>query len=198
MIDSLTKALCALVLAAATLPALAGNPKVLIETNQGNITLELDAQKAPLTVANFLRYVDEGFYTGTVFHRVIDNFMIQGGGMDTNLHEKTTQKPIANEADNGLTNLRGTVAMARTNQPDSATAQFFINVVDNHFLDFREKSRRGWGYAVFGRVIDGLATVDKIAKLPTTARPDGNRDVPIEPPVMQRVSRIIEGSPKKP
>jgi len=190
MIDTLTKVLCALALAATALPALAGNPKVLMETSQGNITLELDAEHAPVTVANFLRYVDEGFYSGTVFHRVIDNFMIQGGGMDAGLRQKETHAPIVNEADNGLKNLRGTLAMARTAQPHSASAQFFINLADNRFLDFREKSRRGWGYTVFGRVSNGMATVDKIAKLPTTARPDGSRDVPIEPPIIERVSRI--------
>jgi len=197
MINTMTKAFCALLLATVALSALADNPKVLMETSQGPITLELDAEKAPLTVANFLRYVDEGFYSGTVFHRVIDNFMIQGGGMDASLRQKETHEPITNEANNGLKNLRGTIAMARTAQPHSATAQFFINLVDNRFLDFREQSRRGWGYTVFGRVVDGMATVDAIAKLPTTARPDGTRDVPIEPPVIKRVSRIT-GAAKQP
>jgi cyclophilin family peptidyl-prolyl cis-trans isomerase len=190
MLDTMTKALCALLFAVAAVPALADNPRVLMETSQGNITIELDAVHAPSTVANFLRYVDEGFYAGTVFHRVIDNFMIQGGGMDASLRQKETHAPIPNEADNGSKNLRGTIAMARTGQPHSATAQFFINLVDNGFLDFREKSRRGWGYAVFGRVSDGMATVDRMAKLPTTARPEGMRDVPIEPPIIKRVSRI--------
>jgi cyclophilin family peptidyl-prolyl cis-trans isomerase len=193
MLKTLTRTLCALTLSTAALPLLAAEPKVLMETSLGSITLELYPDKAPATAANFLRYVDEGFYNGTVFHRVIGGFMIQGGGMDRALHRKETHEPIPNEADNGLTNRRGTIAMARTSQPDSATSQFFINLVDNSFLDFREKNRRGWGYAVFGRVIDGMDTVDKIAKLPTTARPDGSRDVPIEPPVIKRVTRIKAG-----
>lgn len=188
------KALCALLLAVVALPTWADNPKILLETSQGDITLELDREHAPQTAANFLRYVDEGFYAGTVFHRVIDGFMIQGGGMDAQLQTKETHAPIPNEADNGLQNLRGTIAMARTSQPHSATAQFFINLKDNHFLNFREKNRRGWGYAVFGRVTDGMTTVDKIAKLPTTARPSGMRDVPIEPPVIKQASRIPEAT----
>jgi len=172
------------------LPAAADQPKVLMETSLGNITLELDAEKAPKTVENFLRYVDEGLYAGTVFHRVIDGFMIQGGGFDKDMNRKQTHDPVENEADNGLKNLRGTVAMARTNQPHSATSQFFINLVDNGFLDFREKNRRGWGYTVFGKVTDGMDVVDKIAKLSTTAKPNGMRDVPIELPVIERVTLI--------
>jgi cyclophilin family peptidyl-prolyl cis-trans isomerase len=197
MLKTLTRTLCALALYMVALPLLAANPRVLMETTLGNITLELYPDRAPATVTNFLRYVDEGFYSSTVFHRVIDGFMIQGGGLDKALHRKPTHDPIPNEADNGLTNERGTVAMARTSQPDSATSQFFINLVDNSFLDFREKSRRGWGYTVFGRVVAGMDTVDKIAKLPTTARPDGARDVPIEPPVIKRVTRIAAEGQKQ-
>lgn len=184
------KILLALTLATA-FPALAGNPKLLMQTSLGNITLELDAEKAPESVANFLQYVDDGYYDGTVFHRVIDGFMIQGGGFTADIQRKPgSRDPLQNEADNGLKNLRGTLAMARTNQPHSATAQFFVNLVDNGFLDFREKNRRGWGYAVFGKVTDGMEVVDKIAKLSTTTRPNGMRDVPIEPPVIERISRI--------
>ncbi len=184
------KLLLTLTLAAA-FPVLAGNPKVLMQTSLGNITLELNAEQAPKSVANFLQYMDDGYFDGTVFHRVISGFMIQGGGFTTDIQRKPgTRDPIRNEADNGLKNLRGTLAMARTNQPHSATAQFFISLVDNSFLDFREKNRRGWGYAVFGKVTDGMDVVDKIAKLSTTARPNGMRDVPIEPPVIEHISRI--------
>ena len=150
---------------------------------------------------NFLTYVDEGFYAGTVYHRVIDGFMIQGGGFTPELEKKDTHASVENEADNGLKNLRGTLAMARTNQPHSATAQFYINLVDNGMLDFREKNRRGWGYCVFGKVIDGMDVVDKIAKATTTTKtsPIGMpmRDVPIEPPVITKVSRIDTGADSK-
>jgi cyclophilin family peptidyl-prolyl cis-trans isomerase len=182
--------LAAVLLGAGALPALADNPRVVMETNLGKVTLELDPEKAPATVENFLRYVDEGFYPGTVFHRVIDGFMIQGGGFDKDFERRATHEPVQNEADNGLKNQRGTVAMARTGQPHSATSQFFINLVDNGFLNFKEKNRAGWGYCVFGKVVDGMEVVDKIAKLSTTARPNGMRDVPIEPPVITGMSRI--------
>ena len=174
-------------------PLLAAHPKVKVETTAGDFVLELYPDKAPKTVANFLRYVKEGFYDGTVFHRVIDGFMVQGGGFvvkDGELERKSTHAPIPNEADNGLSNERGTIAMARTSQPDSATAQFFINLVDNGFLDFKEKSRRGWGYAVFGKVVEGMDTLDRIAKLTTTARPGGMRNVPIEPPVIRHMTLL--------
>ncbi len=170
--------------------AIAENVRVLMATSLGDVTLELDADKAPKTVANFLNYVDRGFYNDTVFHRVIDGFMIQGGGFTTDLERKDTDAPVGNEADNGLKNLRGTIAMARTSQPDSATAQFFVNLVDNAFLDHREKTRRGWGYAVFGKVVSGMEVVDEIARLATTARPSGMRDVPIELPVIKSMSRV--------
>lgn len=154
--------------AATPSPAPAG-PVVVIETSHGDITVALNPAKAPLTVDNFLAYVKSGFYAGTIFHRVIPNFMIQGGGMDAKLVEKPTRPPVKNEARSGLRNLRGTIAMARTSDPHSATSQFFINLKANHALDFGV-SRDGWGYTVFGDVIDGMAVVDRIAGVPTTSR----------------------------
>ena len=149
----------------------AAAPRVQLETTQGNITLELYEDKAPETVKNFLTYVDDGYYDGTVFHRVIKDFMIQGGGFTTEITPKAgVAAPIQNEADNGLKNLRGTIAMARTSDPHSATSQFFINHVDNPFLDYSAKTRRGWGYCVFGKVVDGMDVVDKIAETPTGVR----------------------------
>jgi cyclophilin family peptidyl-prolyl cis-trans isomerase len=150
---------------------------VVLETSQGNITIELDPEKAPITVQNFLRYVDNGFFDGTIFHRVIPGFMIQGGGFTADMREKPTERPIKNEASNGLTNARGTIAMARTNDPDSATAQFFINLVDNaRGLDPRPGSA---GYTVFGRVIEGMEVVDAIAQVRTGTR-GFHQDVPVE------------------
>ncbi len=143
------------------------NPQVKLTTTMGDIVLELYPDKAPATVANFLQYVKDGFYNGTVFHRVIGTFMIQGGGMDADLKQKATRAPIKNEADNGLKNEPYTVAMARTQDPNSATAQFFINVADNKFLNHKDKSLPGWGYAVFGKVIQGQDVVDKIKAVPT-------------------------------
>ena len=145
------------------------NPTVLLETTSGDILIELYADKAPATVENFLKYVNEGFYANTIFHRVIKGFMIQGGGMNMKMEEKATHAPIKNEADNGLANERGTIAMARTREPHSATAQFFINLVDNDFLDHSEPTLDGWGYCVFGKVVDGMDAVDKIAKVKTKA-----------------------------
>ncbi len=153
-------------------------PHVLLETSAGPITLELYPAKAPKTVANFLQYVESGFYNGTIFHRVIDDFMIQGGGFATDYTQKETRAPITNEADNGLRNNIGTIAMARTSDPHSATAQFFINVKNNSFLDFREKRPRAWGYAVFGRVIKGMDIVAKIKITPTGAAGPFGQDVP--------------------
>jgi len=170
--------------------ASADNPKVLIQTNKGPITLELDRDKAPVTVDNFLTYVDEGFYNGTVFHRVIDGFMIQGGGFDQDMKQKPTHDPIENEADNGLKNERGTIAMARTSDPQSATAQFFINHKDNDFLNHTSKDSLGWGYAVFGKVIDGMEVVDEIATTPTGAGGPFPKDVPQSPIVIEQVTRI--------
>jgi peptidyl-prolyl cis-trans isomerase B (cyclophilin B) len=164
-------------------------PQVLIETNQGNIVLELYPDKAPKSVENFLRYVNEGFYDGTIFHRVIPDFMVQGGGFTPKLQKKLTHSPIQNEADNGLRNRVGTVAMARTNDPHSATSQFFINVAKNTFLDFREKTPRAYGYAVFGRVIKGMRTVNKIRSTRTGFK-NGMGDVPLEPIVMEKVVQI--------
>ncbi len=143
-------------------------PRVLMQTSMGDIVIELNQQKAPKTVANFLQYVDDGFYDGTIFHRVISNFMIQGGGFTTDMEQKETRGPIANEADNMLRNTIGTIAMARTSDPHSATAQFFINVANNTSLDFREKTPRAWGYAVFGRVVKGMEIVKAIKDVATT------------------------------
>lgn len=168
---------------------LLASPKVLLETNQGNISIELYPEKAPATVENFLRYVDEGFYNGTIFHRVINSFMIQGGGFDENLDKKAVHAPVKNEADNGLKNERGTLAMARTSEPHSATAQFFINHVDNEFLNHREKNFRGWGYCVFGKVTEGMKTVDKIADIFTTTK-NGMKNVPEETVMIIKASRI--------
>ncbi len=165
------------------------NPRVLIETSKGNITVELFPARAPGSTANFLQYVESGFYDGTIFHRVIPRFMIQGGGMTADMTEKPRGTPIRNEADNGLRNLRGTLAMARTADPHSATSQFFINVADNRFLDHRGQSVEGWGYAVFGEVVDGMDVVDAIVAVPRGNRgPHG--DVPLEPVVMTRVSVV--------
>lgn len=143
------------------------NPIVQFDTTMGSFRVEVDEQRAPKTAANFLEYVRSGFYNGTQFHRVIPGFMVQGGGLDLAMRQKPTRPPIENEADNGLKNVRGSVAMARTNDPHSATAQFFINVVDNEFLDHRSKTPEGWGYAVFGKVVQGMEVVDAIVKVPT-------------------------------
>ena len=167
------------------------NPQVILHTNHGAITLELFEKEAPLSVANFIEYARAGHYDGTLFHRVIPNFMIQGGGFDTDFQQKPTRDPIQNEADNGLTNARGTVAMARTNDPHSATSQFFINVTDNNFLDHRSPaSGQSWGYAVFGRVTDGMDVVDAIRQV-ETGRRSFHQDVPVEDVIIERVE-IIE------
>lgn len=165
--------------------AWAGNPMVELKTNLGTITLELYPDKAPRTVENFLHYVRSGHYAGTIFHRVIDGFMIQGGGFDTRLREKPTGAPIPNEANNGLRNERYTIAMARTMDPHSATAQFFINVKDNAFLNHTAPTLRGWGYAVFGRVVRGEEVVDRIAKVPTGPAGMFASDVPRQPVVIE-------------
>jgi cyclophilin family peptidyl-prolyl cis-trans isomerase len=170
-------------------PALAVE-RVEIDTSRGKITLELDDQRAPVSVANFLKYVDEGFYDGTVFHRVIDNFMIQGGGFDADLKRKQTGPSIKNEADNGLRNERGTIAMARTQVVDSATSQFFINLKDNEFLDHRNKSPQGYGYAVFGRVVEGMDVVDQIGKARTQKKSAMFADLPVESVVIKSIRRI--------
>ena len=158
---------------------------VKLHTNHGVITLELDADKAPLTVANFLAYVESGHYNNTVFHRVIDGFMIQGGGFEPGMTQKPTGEQIKNEADNGLKNERGTVAMARTQDPHSATAQFFINVADNDFLNFKMPNGNGWGYCVFGKVVEGTDVVDKIKGV-KTGNAGFHQDVPKEDVIIQR------------
>ena len=162
---------------------------VIIRTTFGAITLELDAEKAPQTVANFLAYARDGYYDGTIFHRVIDNFMIQGGGFDTGMQQKPTGEPVQNEADNGLKNDYGTVAMARTNDPHSATAQFFINVKDNDFLNHSGKNMQGWGYTVFARVTDGNEVLDKIRVVATTSR-SGHQDVPVDDVIIESVTVV--------
>ena len=154
-------------------------PHVKLQTSAGDILIELNQEKAPATVENFLTYVNDGFYDGTIFHRVINNFMVQGGGFDADMNQKKTRDPIKNEADNGLLNKQYTLAMARTNDPHSATAQFFINVADNDFLNFQAPTGNGWGYAVFGQVIEGTDVVDKIKGVETGSR-GFHQDVPLE------------------
>lgn len=170
--------------------ALAANPMVEMKTNLGSMTLELYADKAPKTVANFLSYVKSGFYQGTIFHRVIDNFMIQGGGFDTNLREKTTSPPIQNEANNGLKNEIYTLAMARTSDPHSATAQFFINLKANDFLNHSAPNMQGWGYAVFGKVVRGQEVAMKIAKIPVGAKGSFPSDVPQQAVVIEDIKLL--------
>ncbi|MCL2022340.1 MAG: peptidylprolyl isomerase [Betaproteobacteria bacterium] len=164
---------------------------IKLTTNHGVITLKLDAAKAPLTVANFEQYVREGFYDGTIFHRVIPGFMIQGGGFTADMQQKDTLKAIKNEADNGLKNKRGSIAMARTNDPHSASAQFFINVVDNDFLDFKAQTPNGWGYCVFGMVEEGMDVVDKI-KAAKTGNQGFHQDVPLEAVVIEKAEVVAE------
>ena len=162
------------------------NPTVLLETTSGDILIELYADKAPATVENFLKYVNKGFYNGLIFHRVIKGFMIQGGGMNMKMEEKATHAPIKNEADNGLANERGTIAMARTNDPDSATAQFFINVANNDFLNHKNETPSGYGYAVFGKVIQGQDVVDRIKSV-STGSYGPYQDVPKTPVIIKSI-----------
>ncbi|PIE34060.1 peptidylprolyl isomerase [candidate division KSB3 bacterium] len=166
-------------------------PRVRFETSKGDILLELNENAAPKTVENFLSYVRNGFFDGTIFHRVIKGFMIQGGGLTEDLKKKPTQPPVQNEADNGLLNLRGTIAMARTNDPHSATSQFFINTVTNDFLDHSAKTARGWGYCVFGKVVEGMDVVDVIEKVKTSSKA-GRSDVPVEPIIIQKAVIVEE------
>lgn len=168
------------------------NSTVKLETSKGDITIELEDDKAPVTVSNFLSYVQDGFYDGTIFHRVIKRFMNQGGGFTPDFKKVATFEPIKNEADNGLKNTRGTIAMARTSDPNSATNQFFINTVDNAFLDHSSKTPRGWGYAVFGSVIDGMEVMDRIASLETASGGPFQSDVPRQEVVISRVTVIGE------
>jgi peptidyl-prolyl cis-trans isomerase B (cyclophilin B) len=163
--------------------------KVLMTTNFGNITIELDHDKAPITAANFAQYVKDGFYDGVIFHRVIDGFMIQGGGFDANMQQKSTRENIENEADNGLSNDIGTLAMARTMDPHSASAQFFINVNNNGFLNHTGKNPQGWGYAVFGKVVEGMEVVNEIKGVATTMRA-GHQDVPAENVVIETATLL--------
>ena len=162
---------------------------ILMTTTVGPMTLELDADNAPKTVENFLSYVSSGFYDGTIFHRVINNFMVQGGGFTADMEQKATQAPIENEANNGLKNTRGTIAMARTQDPHSATAQFFINVQDNDFLNHTGENMQGWGYAVFGKVTEGEGVLDKIRCVETGSQA-GHQDVPVEPIIIESVTII--------
>ena len=152
---------------------------IVLETTKGTIKLSLNSEAAPLTSANFQQYVEDGFYNDTIFHRVIDGFMVQGGGMDSDMSPKQTRDPVQNEASNGLSNKRGTIAMARTSDPHSATAQFFINVVDNDFLNFSSETPTGWGYCVFGEVVEGMDVVDTIRTV-ATGNKSGHQDVPVE------------------
>ncbi len=169
-----------------------GSPRVSLQTNQGVIVLELDAEKAPLSVENFLTYVREGFYDGLIFHRVIKDFMIQGGGFDADFNKKETHAPIKNEAVNGLLNTQGTVAMARTGDPHSATGQFFINTVDNGFLNHTAPTQRGWGYAVFGKVVEGMDVVEKIRGLSTGGAGPFPTDVPQTPVIIEKALILEE------
>lgn len=159
---------------------------IVLNTNYGAIKVELDFDKAPNSAENFLQYAKSGFYDGTIFHRVINNFMIQGGGFESGMQQKENGDPIQNEADNGLSNLTGTLAMARTPDPHSATSQFFINVSDNLFLNHRDKTNQGWGYAVFGRVVDGMDVVNKIKACATTSK-GGHQDVPVDDVIIESV-----------
>ncbi len=166
------------------------NPIVEVETSKGSLRVELLLDKAPQTVNNFLQYVDDGFYDGTIFHRVIEDFMVQGGGFTEQMAQKPTGPPIQNEADNGLSNARGTLAMARTSDPHSATAQFFINATDrNTFLDHQSKTSQGWGYCVFGKVVEGLDVVDQLRSAETCTR-GGHQDVPVDAIVINAVKRV--------
>ena len=187
--NTLTRWLIAVLFALTTSAALAAPVQVLMKTNKGDIVLELNADKAPVTVENFLRYVNDGAYDGTIFHRVIPNFMIQGGGFTADMKRKEAGAPIDNEADNGLRNERGTIAMARTSNPHSATAQFFINTKNNDFLNHKGKSPQGWGYAVFGHVAEGMDVVAAISGVKTGTR-GPFRDVPADPIVITKVKRV--------
>ena len=169
---------------------LADNPKVLMETSKGNVTLELYPDKAPKTVENFLSYTNAGAYNDTIFHRVIKNFMNQGGGFTTDYSKKDSNAPIPNEAFNGLKNKRGTIAMARTSEPHSATNQFFINTADNDFLDHTEKSMQGWGYTVFGNVVSGMDVMERIANVKTGAGGSFQQDVPQEQIIIFKITEI--------
>ena len=173
----------------------AAEPQVELKTSMGTLVIELYPEKAPRTVENFLQYVKEGHYDATIFHRVMPKFMIQGGGFTPEFREKPTRKPVRNEAGNGLKNTVGTVAMARTSDPHSATAQFFINVADNDFLNFRYPTQEGYGYSVFGKVVKGMNVVERIARVATGAGPPPHRDVPVKPVLIEH-ARLLSGAEK--
>ena len=177
----------------ASLSVAEANPQVEMKTSMGTVVIELYPENAPLTVGNFLQYVKDRHYDGTVFHRVIPGFMVQGGGFAADFSEKPARKPVRNEAVNGLKNETGTIAMARTPDPHSATAQFFINVADNESLDFRFPTQEGYGYCVFGKVVKGMDVVNRIVKVPTGPGPAGHRDAPVKPIVIES-ARLIETS----
>ena len=178
-----------------SLAAAAADPQVEIKTSLGDIVVELDPVRAPLTVENFLQYVKARHYDGTLFHRVMPGFMIQGGGFTPDFQEKPTGKPVRNEASNGVPNTVGTIAMARTNEPHSATAQFFINVADNRMLNFRFPTIEGYGYAVFGKVVKGMDVVDRIVKVPTGPGPAPHQNVPVKPVIIKSI-RVVESARK--
>ena len=186
--------LCVLPAYAASTPAQKGkSTMVKLHTNHGIITIKLDAEKAPNTVKNFLEYVNSGFYNNTIFHRVIDNFMIQGGGFEPGMKQKPVNAPIKNEANNGLKNVKGSIAMARTQDPHSASAQFFINIKDNDFLNHTSPTVQGWGYAVFGQVVEGMEVIDAIRSL-KTGRHGMHQDVPVEAVLIEHASLLEEGT----
>lgn len=164
---------------------------ILLKTSLGDISIKLDQQNTPITAENFLQYVQDGFYDGTIFHRVISGFMVQGGGFTSDMQQKTTRETIVNEADKGGKNLRGTLAMARTPNPDSASSQFFINLVDNDFLNYRSSTPDGWGYCVFGEVVSGMDVVDAIAKV-STGNQGGHQDVPTEPVLIHSAEVVAD------
>ena len=184
------RSLFAVIAVLASLGAAGANPQVELKTNLGTVVVELYADKAPQTVENFLQYAKAGHYEGTLFHRVIPGFMIQGGGFDKGFKEKPTRKPVRNEAANGLRNEPGTIAMARTPDPHSATAQFFINVADNAPLNFRFPTTEGYGYCVFGKVVNGMDVVNRIAKVPTGPGPAPHANVPLKPVVIESVTLV--------
>lgn len=191
LFPGISAACCTLLALGMTACANADAPRVRLATSLGDIVIELDPAKAPATVENFLAYARDGFYDGLIFHRVIPDFMIQGGGFEDGMNQRTARAPIRNEADNGLLNLRGTIAMARTNDPHSATAQFFINLKDNAFLDFKAKNTQGWGYCVFGKVVEGLDVVDKIAA-GKTVRVGPYSDVPEKTVTIKKAAVVGE------
>ena len=190
----MTKQMATIIAAAGLAAGAQAAPQVKLETSHGDIVIELNKSAAPKTVTNFLAYVNSGFYDGTIFHRVIKTFMIQGGGFTPDMAQKSAKPAIQNEAGNGLKNLRGTIAMARTGEPHSATAQFFINTVDNEFLNHRSNAPEEFGYCVFGKVVSGMETVDSIAKTPT-ARKGMHSDVPSEPVVIRKAVVVKAGKP---